>query len=85
MTADNIAARLALANLTTKTDVADFVKETDFDNNLKNINEKVISNKRKHLEPKKKLTGLTNKVEQISENRHNFLLDRMYFTGDDGY
>ena len=84
LAADNIAARLAPANLATKTDVVDFVKETDFDNNLKNINEKVISNKAKHLEAKKKLTGLTNKVEQISENRQKILLDRMYFTGDNG-
>ena len=31
--ADTFAVRLAKANLTTKTDIADFVKVIDFDNN----------------------------------------------------
>ena len=44
MTADNFAARSAQAKLTTKADIADFVKEMDFDNKLKNINKKVTSN-----------------------------------------
>ena len=34
MVADNFAARLAQAKLGTKDDIADFVKETDFDNEL---------------------------------------------------
>ena len=38
--ADNFGARLEEANLATKNDIADFVKETDFDKNLKNINKK---------------------------------------------
>ena len=38
LTADNFATRLAQVKLTTKADIADFVKETDFDNKLKNIN-----------------------------------------------
>ena len=38
--ADNFGARLEEANLATKNDIADFVKETDFDKNLKNINRK---------------------------------------------
>ena len=38
LTADNFATRLAQAKLTTKADIADFVKEADFDNKLKNIN-----------------------------------------------
>ena len=28
---------------------------------------------------------MTNKVAQISEKRHDFLLGRIYFTGNDGY
>ena len=31
---DNFAVRLAQANVATKGDIADFVKETDFDNKL---------------------------------------------------
>ena len=32
-----------------------------------------------------KLTDLANKVAQISEKGYDFLLGKMYFTGDDGY
>ena len=37
------------------------------------------------VEAEKKLTDLTNKVAQVSERGFNFLIDRMYFTGDNGY
>ena len=50
----------------------------------KNINKKVTPNKPKHTEAEKKNTDLTKKVVQISEKKYDFLLDRMYFTGDDG-
>ena len=35
LTAESIAARLAQANLASKNDIANFVKETDFDDELK--------------------------------------------------
>ena len=38
LTAENFATRLAQVKLTTKTDAADFVKDADFNNTLKNIN-----------------------------------------------
>ena len=44
MTAENFAARLAQAKLSTKANIDDFIKETDFDNKLKNalqINQKM--------------------------------------------
>ena len=41
LTADNFTARLAQANLASKDDIANFVKKTDFDNELKNLNKKV--------------------------------------------
>ena len=47
-TVDTLAARLAQASLATKADIGDFVKETDFDNKLDNLNKKVTSNKTKH-------------------------------------
>ena len=47
-TVDTLAARLAQASLATKADIGDFVKETDFDNKLNNLNKKVTSNKTKH-------------------------------------
>ena len=49
LTAENVAARLAQVNLGSKTDIANFVKETDFHGKLKNLNKKVISNKTIHL------------------------------------
>ena len=56
----------------------------NFDDKLKNLN-KVTSNKTKHAEAEKKITDLTNKVAQLSEKGYDFLLSRMYFTGNDGY
>ena len=43
------AVRLKEAKLSTKKDIVDFIKKTDFDKKLKNINKKVISNKTRHL------------------------------------
>ena len=48
--ADNSPARLAQTKLATKTDMDDFVKETDFDTKLKDINKKVTSNKTKYID-----------------------------------
>ena len=61
-TADNSATRLARLKLATKNNIADFVKETDFDCKLKNINEKFTSNKTKRVDVEKKLTGLTKEL-----------------------
>ena len=55
------------------------------DDKLKILNQKITSNKTKYAEAEKKITALTNKFEQLSEESHNFLLGRMYFTGNDSY
>ena len=47
MTADNFEAGLAQANLGTKNDTAEIAKGMDYDNKVKYINKKVISNKKK--------------------------------------
>ena len=73
MTEDNVAARLAQTKLATKDDIADFIKETDFDQKIKNLNKEVTSNKTKYVRVEKKLTELTNKVAKISENWYEFL------------
>ena len=73
MTEDNFAARLAQTKLATKDDIADFIKETDFDQKIKNLNKEVTSNKTKYVRVEKKLTELTNKVAKISENWYEFL------------
>ena len=38
LTVENSPSRLKQANLATKGDIADFVKKTDFDHELKNLN-----------------------------------------------
>ena len=45
---DNFAARLAQAKLATKADVANFVKDTDFDNKLKKYIKKLLQIKKIH-------------------------------------
>ena len=52
LTAENFAARLKQADL---------VNETDFDNKLKSFNQRITSNKAKHLEVQKKLNSLITK------------------------
>ena len=75
--AENFAVRLAQVELATKADIADFVYLLHFDDNLKNLNKKVTSNKSKHVKAEKKITDLPNKIAQISEKRYDFLLGRM--------
>ena len=67
-------------NFKTRLKQADLVNKTDFDNKLVNINKKITSNKKKTA-----TTDITNKLAQISEKGYDFLLGRMYFTGNDGY
>ena len=62
LTTDTFAARLAKANLAAKADIDDFPDKTYFDDKPKTLNEEATSNKTKHVETKKKLTDLTNKV-----------------------
>ena len=40
LTAENNTTRLAQANLASKNDIATFIKRTDFDDKLKNLNKK---------------------------------------------
>ena len=66
LTPDNFAAILKLADL---------VKNIGFDNKLTSFNRQITSNKKKHLEEKKKLNNLITKD-------YNFLLGRIYFTSN---
>ena len=58
LTAENFAARLWQAYLASKSDIADFVRKTDFDNKLKNLNKKITSNKIKHVRVENELKKL---------------------------
>ena len=40
MNSETFSARLAEVNLASKSDIANFVKNTDFDDKLKNLNKK---------------------------------------------
>ena len=51
--AENFIARLGKSNLANKNDIANFVKKTNFDNKLKNLN-------------KNELNGLSKKVKALS-------------------
>ena len=44
-----MTARLKQANLASKSDIASFVKKTDFDDNLQNLDRKITSVKIKHV------------------------------------
>ena len=66
ITAKNFTARLAQANLTSKNDIASFVKKTDFDDQLKHLNKKFTSYKIKHVLIENELSELSEKVKAIS-------------------
>ena len=46
----NFNVKLKLAKLASKKDISDFMKNIDFDEKLKNINNNITSNKAKHGE-----------------------------------
>ena len=52
---------------------------------MKNINNKIFSNKTKHVETEEKLTYLFKKVLQISTEGYLFFSGKMCFTGDHGH
>ena len=70
---ENFAVRLAQVELATKADIPDFVNLVDFDDNVKNLNKRVTSNKLKHVKAEKKITDLPNIIAQISEKRWLFV------------
>ena len=46
---ENFAERLSGVDLASKNDIANFVKKTDFDDKLKNLNKKITLNETKHV------------------------------------
>ena len=75
LTAENFAARLAQANLASKSDIANFVKKTDFDDKLKNLNKKVTSNKTKHL-------LVENEFKKLQTFDSSLFIGQSYFNND---
>ena len=77
LTSEIFTARLAKSSLASKRDIANFVKKTDFDDKLKNMNKNVISRKTKHAIIEDELNELSEKVKAISTkdliNKFSFL------------
>ena len=75
LTAENLAARLAQADLASKNNIANFVKKTDFDDKLKNLNKNVISNKSKHL-------LIENEFKKLQMFDSSLFIGQSYFFSD---
>ena len=62
---ESFVARLKVAKLATKADIADFIKNTYFDDKLKKLNKKVTLNEIKHVLVQNELNKLSEKVTLI--------------------
>ena len=62
LTAEKNAARLTQSNLSSKSDIANFVKKTDFNDKLNKFNKNVTSNKTKPVLVENELNELSKKV-----------------------
>ena len=71
------------ANLARKNDFSTLVKKRDFVDKLKDLNEKITSNKTKHVLAENELNELSEKVKILSEKDSSFFLGRIYFTSND--
>ena len=69
LTPENFIARLAQANLSSKSDVGNFVKKTDFDDKIKKLSKNVTSNKTKHVLVENELNEKLEKFKSISAKR----------------
>ena len=87
LTTEICSARLAQANIGSKSDIANFVKKTDFDDKLKHLNKNATSNKTKCVLVKNELNELLPKVKAISTkgltkdliNKYSILNGATYF------
>ena len=62
LTSEKFTVRLAQAHLASKSYIANFAKETDFDDKLKTLNKDVTSNKTHHILVENKLNELSKKT-----------------------
>ena len=65
LTAENFTARLKQANLAINGDIPDFIKKSDFHDQLKTLNKKVTSNKSKHFIVKNEIKKLRDKIDKL--------------------
>ena len=77
LTAESFAARLKQANLASKSDIANFVNKTDFDNKLKDV----TSNKNELNELSKKVKAISTKgLTKDLINKFSILNGAKYFS-----
>ena len=72
LTSENFAVRLKQANLASKSDIANFVKKTSFDQKLKHLNKTITSNKTKHL-------PVENEFKKIQTFGSSLFIGQTYF------
>ena len=80
LTAENFAARLKQANLTSKSDIANYVNKADFDNKLLSFNKRVNSNKTKHLLVENELKNYRHSIQVSSLVRITLIMMEHNFT-----
>ena len=61
-----MCCKVSKPNLANKNNIASFVKMTDFDDKLKNLDKEITSNKTKHVLNENELNKLSEKVIAIS-------------------
>ena len=66
LTAENFAARLKQANLTSKSDISNLVDKTNFDDKLLSFNTRINTNETKHVLVEFESNELLKKVQAIS-------------------
>ena len=79
-TEKHFVAKLAQANLASKSDIANFVKNADFDGKLKNLNKKVTSNKSKHLPVENEFKKYKHLIQAFLQVKATFLMMEYNFT-----
>ena len=76
---ENFTASLKQANLAIKCDVADFVKNRDFDDKSKDLKMKLTLNKSKHLCLKMNKKKLQDKIEKLQTYDSSLFIGQSYF------
>ena len=73
--ADIFAVRLKRANLGSKSDIANLVNKTDFDEKLKNLNKNVTTNKTKNVR-------VENELKKLHKFDSSLFIGQSYFNND---
>ena len=75
LTVENFAARLKQANLSSKSDIANWVSKTDFNSKLWSFNKRINSNKTKHV-------LIENEIKKLQTFDSSLFIGQSYFNYD---